>query len=376
MIQRRKAEHLRICSEQDVEFKDKTTWLEHVQLVHEALSDLSLDEIRLETRFMGRQLKAPLMITAISGGLGEAEAFNRDLAGIAQELGIAFGLGSQRPMLEDPACVGSYAVRRFAPDVPIFGNIGLQQAAAADPKDLLALVSRVEADGLAVHLNPAQELSQAEGDKRFTDGWKTLKALARRMPGKILVKETGCGISRETALRIKAAGVRMLDVAGAGGTSWTRVERLRAGAASADGAPRTWLEEWGIPTAASVLETAPLGFTLVASGGIRHGLDAAKCLALGADIAGLALPVLRAYTRGGRDEAFSYLETVIGDLKKAMLLTGARDLKALRRRRPAITGRLREWTSSRRKLRGPPGSPGSTPSTCGSASTSSGSGIP
>ncbi len=343
LIQARKADHLRICGEMDVEHKGKTTWLEHVHLVHDALPEISFDQISTETRFMGRRLKAPLMITAISGGLEASRRLNRDLAKVAQELGIAFGLGSQRPMLEDPALIGSYAVRRYAPDIPIVGNIGLQQAAASDPKDIERLVSSIDADGLAVHLNAAQELSQAEGDKSFSDGLKTLKALTRRMPGRIMVKETGCGISREAARRLKASGVQTLDIAGAGGTSWTRVENLRQGVER-----RSWLDEWGIPTAASLWETAPLGFKLVASGGIRDGLDAAKCLVLGADVAGLALPVLRAYLRGGHDGARAYLQKVIADLRAVMLLVGAKDIASLKKQQPVITGRLREWTNSRR----------------------------
>ena len=344
MSQGRKADHLRICAEMDVEFRQQSTWLEHVQLVHAALAEVSFDEIRTETRFMGRRLRAPLMITAISGGLEAAQALNRDLARAAQELGIAFGLGSQRPMLEDPGLIASYSVRRYAPDIPILGNIGLQQAAVSDPKDIERLVSSIAADGLAVHLNPAQELSQTEGDKRFIDGFKTLKALTRRLPGKVMVKETGCGISREVARRLKSAGVRTLDVAGAGGTSWPRVENLRKGA---DPAQRSWLDEWGIPTAASLWETSPLGFELVGSGGIRNGLDAAKCLVLGADVAGLALPVLRAYRRGGYDAVLACLQGVIAELKAVMLLVGARDIPALQKHTPVITGRLREWINSR-----------------------------
>jgi isopentenyl-diphosphate delta-isomerase len=328
----------------DVEFRQQSTWLEHVQLVHTALAEVSFDEISTETRFMGRRLRAPLMITAISGGLEAARDLNRDLAKAAQELGIAFGLGSQRPMLEDPALIDSYAVRRYAPDIPILGNIGLQQATSADPAAIERLISSIAADGLAVHLNPAQELSQTEGDKRFEDGFKTLKALTRRMPGQVVVKETGCGISREVARGLKTAGVRTLDVAGAGGTSWPRVENLRKGA---DPKRREWLDEWGIPTAASLWETAPLGFELVGSGGIRNGLDAAKCLVLGADAAGLALPVLRAYMRGGYNEALACLQNVITELKAVMLLVGARDIPALKKHQPVITGRLREWINNR-----------------------------
>ena len=344
MSQGRKADHLRICAEMDVEFRQQSTWLEHVQLVHAALADISCDKISTDTSFMGRPLRAPLMITAISGGLEAAQDLNRDLAKAAQETGIAFGLGSQRPMLEDPGLIGSYAVRRYAPDIPILGNIGLQQAAVADPADVERLVTSIQADGLAVHLNPAQELSQTEGDKRFRGGCKTLKALTRRMPGKVMVKETGCGISRDVARKLKAAGVRTLDVGGAGGTSFPRVENLRKGA---DPAQRTWLDEWGIPTAASLWETAPLGFELVGSGGVRSGLDAAKCLVLGADVAGLALPVLRAYRRGGYGAVLACLQSVIADLKSVMLLVGAQDIPALKKHTPVITGRLREWINSR-----------------------------
>ena len=340
----RKADHLRICTEMAVEFRDKSTWLEDVHLLHDALAEGSLDEISTETRFMGRRLAAPLMISAMSGGLAAAQALNRDLAKAAQELGIGLGLGSQRPMLDDPSAVDSYAVRRFAPDIPILGNIGLQQAAAAGPARIEKLVTSIDADGLAIHLNPAQELAQAEGDKRFPDGAKTLKALTKRMPGRVVVKETGCGISRETALRIKAAGVKTLDIAGAGGTSWTRVENLRKGA---DPSRRTWLDEWGIPTAASLVETSDLGLELVASGGLRTGLDAAKCIALGADVCGFALPVLRAYASGGYSGALFFLQQVITDLKVVMLLVGAKDIAALKKVRPVITGRLQEWTISR-----------------------------
>jgi isopentenyl-diphosphate delta-isomerase len=344
MSQGRKADHLRICSEMDVEFRQQSTWLEHVQLVHDALPEISYDDLSTEARLMGRRLRAPLIITAISGGVAAARGLNRDLARAAQETGIAFGLGSQRPMLEAPSRIDSYAVRRWAPDVPILGNIGLQQAAAADPADIERLVTSVEADGLAVHLNCAQELSQAEGDKDFIGGLKTLRALTRRLPGKVMVKETGCGVSRETARRLKSAGVRTLDVAGAGGTSWPRVENLRKGAAPSR---RTWLDEWGIPTAASLWEAAPLGLELVGSGGVRSGLDVAKTLVLGADAAGLALPVLRAHRKGGFDSVLAYLEGVIAELKSVMLLVGARDIPSLRKKKPVITGRLREWINSR-----------------------------
>ena len=339
MIEARKADHLRICAELDVEFA-KTTLLEEVQLVHRAMSTISLAAIDTTTEFMGRKLRAPLLISAMSGGTAGAEDLNRDLARAAQATGLGFCLGSQRPMLEKPSLRKSYAVRKYAPDVPLVGNLGLQQAAAAKPKDVVALVSSIEADGLAIHLNPAHELRQEEGARSFPSGLRALQNLAHRLPGRLMVKETGCGISRAVAIELKKAKVRVLDTAGAGGTSWPRVESLRRGVPAAQ---RSWLDEWGIPTAASILQVRDLGFMLVGSGGIRTGLDAAKCLALGCDLAGMALPVLRAYREGGYEGAVAFLQQVIADLKSVMLLVGAKDIRALTRQRPIITGALKEW---------------------------------
>ncbi len=342
MLQKRKSDHLKICNEMDVEFGSKTTMLEYVHPVHEALAEISFEEISTAASFMGRSLRAPLLISAMSGGVEHAQDLNRDLARAAQELGIGFCLGSQRPMLEDPKQSGTYQVRRYAPDVPILGNLGIQQAAEVGAKNVAKLVASIDADGLAIHLNPAQELRQAEGDRCFPDGCAVLKALTKRMPGKIMVKETGCGISKRVAVKLKKAGVRVVDTAGAGGTSWPRVENLRNGA---DPAERDWLDDWGIPTAASIMQVSPLGFTTVASGGLRSGLDVAKCLMLGADMAGIALPVLRAYTEGGYDGVLAYFGKVIQDLKSVMLLVGAKDISSLKKHKPVITGELREWAT-------------------------------
>lgn len=339
MIEARKADHLRICAEMDVE-SDKTTLLEEVHLVHRAMSSISLDAIDTSTEFMGRTLRAPLFISAMSGGTAGAEDLNRNLARAAQATGLGFCLGSQRPMLEKPDLRGTYSVRKYAPDIPIVGNLGIQQAAVARPEDVVALVSSIEADGLAIHLNPAHEIRQEEGDRAFPNGMQALRTLARRLSGRLMVKETGCGISRPVAAELKKAGVKVLDTAGAGGTSWPRVESLRRGVPESQHA---WLDEWGIPTAASILQVRNMGFTLVGSGGIRSGLDAAKCLALGCDLVGMALPVLRAYRAGGYDGAVAFLQQTIADLKSVMLLVGARDLRSLKKQKPIITGVLREW---------------------------------
>jgi len=339
MIEARKADHLRICAEMDVEF-DKSTLLEEVHLVHRAMSGIALDAIDTSAEFMGRRLRAPLFISAMSGGTAGAEDLNRNLARAAQATGVGFCLGSQRPMLEKPELQGTYAVRQYAPDIPIVGNLGIQQAAASRPEDVVALVSGIDADGLAIHLNPAHEIRQEEGDRAFPGGLQALRSLARRLPGRLMVKETGCGISRAVAVELKKAGIEVLDTAGAGGTSWPRVESLRRGIPETQ---RSWLDEWGIPTAASILQVRDLGFTLVGSGGIRSGLDAAKCLALGCDLVGMALPVLRAYRAGGYDGAVAFLQQTIADLKSVMLLVGARDIRSLKKQKPIITGVLREW---------------------------------
>jgi len=344
-IQDRKLDHLKICREMDVEFKDKTTLLEDVELVHGALAEGSVDEVSLETRFMGKTLRAPLLIGAMSGGPAEAESLNRDLARAAQQLGIGFCLGSQRPMLEDSSRTPSYEVRGSAPDILLLGNIGIQQAASSPVSDLVGLATSIGADGLAVHLNPAHELSQKEGDRSFPRSLKALSELANRLPDKILVKETGCGISREVAVRLRETGIRHIEVAGAGGTSWSRVESLRT---HGKDAPRGWLDEWGIPTAASLIEVSHLGLRVVGSGGVRSGLDVAKCLVLGADACAMALPVLRAHAAGGYGGAVRFLKGVIEELRSVMLLVGAKDLESLRRRKPVIKGTLAQWQSSRK----------------------------
>lgn len=349
LIGERKNDHLKICNEMDVEFRDKTTWLEEVHLIHEAVPELSFDEIDTSVRFMGKTLKAPLLIGAMSGGVDEAAGLNRDLARAAEELGIGFCLGSQRPMLRKPERVGSYEVRRNAPSSLVLGNIGLQQAAETPVEEVLRLVTGIGADGLALHLNPAQELVQPEGDRRFPNGYQTVRALAKRLPGKLLIKETGCGMSRSVAAKLKKAGARFIEISGAGGTSWPRVENIRKNPKSAR---RTWLDEWGIPTAASLLEVRGLGLGVVASGGLRDGLDTAKCLVLGANAAAMALPVLRAYKKGGLAGVTRFLQGVIEDLKSVMLLVGAKDVATLKKHRPVITGRLREWQTSRKPTAG------------------------
>src|SRR6185436_13381437 len=243
-----------------------------------------------------------------------------------------------------PDVAWTFEVRQHAPTTLVLANLGLVQAAARSTADVQALAQAVGADAVCIHLNPAQELIQPGGDRDFRGGVAALGRLARELPLPVIVKETGCGISRRVGERLVAAGIRTVDVSGAGGTSWVKVEALRAG-----GLERTLgqvFSDWGIPTAAALVGLRNLGLDLIASGGIRTGLDVAKAIALGARIAGVALPVFRAYRAGGTAAAGQFIERLTAGLRTAMVLTGCRDLAALGRARVVLGSRLKEWVSA------------------------------
>ncbi|MFO0676053.1 MAG: type 2 isopentenyl-diphosphate Delta-isomerase [Polyangiaceae bacterium] len=342
----RKSDHLTLCATGDVGFRSRTTLLEAVKLVHDALPDLSVDEIDPGVTVLGKRLAAPIVIAAMTGGTEEAGRVNRELASIAEERGYGFGLGSQRAMHVKAGVAGTYAVREAAPTTLILGNVGIVQATAMNTEAIVDLVRGVGADALCVHLNPAMELVQPHGDRDFRGGQETLARLRRELPFPLVVKETGCGLSPALGRRLRAIGIENVDVSGAGGTSWVGVETKRA-EEQGDAKKRAlgdafW--DWGIPTAASVGLLAPLGFsTLVATGGIQSGLDVARALALGAHAAGIARPVLRAFYDKGREGALAFLDGVEAELRAAMLLTGSRDVASLRRAPKIVTGELHTW---------------------------------
>jgi isopentenyl-diphosphate delta-isomerase len=339
-IAQRKQSHLDLCLREDVEAAAKTTLFEEVELVHDAVPDLALDDVDCSTRWLGKRLRAPLVITAMTGGTDQAFAVNRDLARVAEELGIAFGVGSQRAMQRRPDSEWTFRVREHAPRTVLLANIGLAQARTMAMAEFRQLVDALAADALCVHLNVAQELVQPEGDRDFRGGTATFRRLCRELPVPVVAKETGCGLSRAVAERLRRAGVRHVDVSGAGGTSWVRIEALRAPAAADLG---ELFRDWGIPTAASLLQLRGLGLTAVASGGIRNGLEVAKAIALGAALAGVALPVYQAYRSGGIDGARRFVGLLVDGLRTAMLLTGARRLADLRRAQVVIGPRLARW---------------------------------
>ncbi|MGH7437499.1 MAG: type 2 isopentenyl-diphosphate Delta-isomerase [Polyangiaceae bacterium] len=345
-ISGRKADHIELCAQGDVGFRETSTLFGCVRLVHDALPDLKLSEVDTSLTLLGKPLRAPLVIASMTGGTEQAERINRELAAIAEERGYAFGLGSQRAMHVRPSTAPTYKVRDVAPTALVLGNVGVVQARAMTTSEVRLLLDEAGADALCVHLNPAMELVQPGGDRDFSQGLATIQRLVEGVGRPVMVKETGCGLSAAVARRLRAVGVRHVDVSGAGGTSWVGVETLRAEAGgdarSRDLGRSLW--DWGIPTAASVALVAPLGLeTVVATGGVASGVDVAKAIALGAHAAGLARPVLKALMSGGRSAAAELLEGIEAELRAVMLLTGSRDLAMLRRAARVVTGELRAW---------------------------------
>lgn len=343
-ISERKADHLAICASGTVDFKTKSTLFEHVELIHEALPDRHFDSVTLQTELLGKTLQAPIVISAMTGGTPEAEAINRDLARIAQDLGLGFGVGSQRAMLLRPETARTYDVRGIAPDVLLFGNIGLIQAREMTSAEIARMVEALGADALCLHLNPAMELVQPGGDRDFSEGASTIARLLRDLPCPLIVKETGCGLSRRTGLRLRDLGVRYIDVSGAGGTSWVAVETKRALDDTRQLGSELW--DWGIPTAVSVASNADLGFDIIATGGLRSGTDAAKALALGASAAGFAAPVLRAYKSGGADGATAFLRQLSDALRAITFLVGCRSPQDLRACAKVVSPLFSAWMAA------------------------------
>ena len=328
-----------------------------MRLVHDALPELHADAIDTSITLFGKTLRAPLFIAAMTGGTDEAKRINRELASLAEERGIGFGLGSQRAMHVRQNVQDTYRVRDVAPSTVVLGNVGVVQAKAMTTREIRALVDEVGADALCIHLNPAMELVQPGGDRDFRSGLETIARLVSDSGVPIIVKETGCGISPAVGRRLRSVGVEHVDVSGAGGTSWVGVETKRAAAAGDETAQRLGeaLWDWGVPTAASVALLAPLGFkTIIATGGVGTGLDIARAITLGAKAGGVARPVLRALAGGtavggagvsasNRARAIAFLASVEAELRAAMLLTRSGDLAALAKAPRVVVGALRSW---------------------------------
>jgi len=325
----RKSDHIRINLEEDVR-SGLTTGLERYHFTHRALPELDLERVDLSLKLFGRQLKAPLLISSMTGGTTEASELNQRLAAAAQATGVAMGVGSQRAAIESPKLASTFQVRRVAPDILLFANLGaVQLNYGYDAAQCRQAVDMIEADGLILHLNALQEAVQPEGDTRFGGLLKKIEAVCKALPVPVIAKEVGWGFSEQDAKQLASAGVAAIDVAGAGGTSWTQVEMHRATNQSQARLAATFLD-WGIPTAEAIqnVRRAAPKLKVFASGGLCNGLDVAKCLALGATLGGMASPFLKAAAQSPQ-AAIESIEEIKRQVQVSMFAAGIPDLPAL-----------------------------------------------
>jgi isopentenyl-diphosphate delta-isomerase len=348
----RKADHIEICLKEDVQAQRATTGFEDVYLVHKALPEIEREKIDLSTTVFGYKFSAPLFVGAMTGGTAEATKINSAIAEAVEELNLGMGIGSQRVAIDNPKVERSFSiVREKAPTAFIVANIGGPQLVSNySVKEAKKAIEMVQANALAIHLNPLQEAVQPEGDTNYSNLLQRICRVAQELDVPVIVKETGAGIAAEDAAMLEAAGVAGIDVAGVGGTSWSAVEYYRAKARQDVSSQRLgetfW--DWGIPTAVSLVETVKsVNLPVIASGGIRNGKDAAKALALGASLASATYPFLEPATKSSEDvkKALKYL---VEEVRNAMFLVGANSIQKLKKVPVVLTGKTAEWL----KLRG------------------------
>lgn len=329
-IETRKADHLRICLQDNVQFQQVTSGFECYRFTHDCLPEINRSDINLQTTFLGKNLGAPLLISSMTGGTELAQLVNTRLATVAQRYRLAMGVGSQRIAIEQPHLASTFAVRSFAPDILLLANLGaVQLNYGCGFDDCLHLVNSLEADALILHLNPLQECVQSRGDTNFRGLLSKIAQLCQKLPVPVVVKEVGNGISAPMAQKLIDAGVAAIDVAGAGGTSWAKVESQRAQDHKQRRLGQTFAD-WGLPTAEclnSIRAIAPT-IPLIASGGLRNGLDIAKAIALGADLAGLARPFLEAAIKS-EAAVDELVEVLIAELETTLFCTGNATLSEL-----------------------------------------------
>lgn len=327
--QQRKKEHLELCLDTEAAAGPQGTGLDRYFFLHNALPEIDIAEIDLRSSFLGKPLKAPLLISSMTGGFELARKVNRNLARAAQELGLAMGVGSQRVALEEKSAADSFKVRELAPDILLLGNLGaVQLNYGYGIEECRQAVRMIQADGLILHLNVLQEAVQPEGNRNFRGLTAKIADICRQLEVPVVAKEVGSGISADVAMRLKRAGVRAIDVAGRGGTSWYAVEAKRA---ARRGRPADLIfSDWGIPTEEALVQVraATPDLEIIASGGIRSGLDIAKTIALGANIAAIGQPLLAPALESAK-EVVKFLRGVIYEIKVAMLCVGATDLAGL-----------------------------------------------
>lgn len=321
----RKAEHIRLALERRMQLGRR--FFDDYAFEHDALPEIDMAEVDTTVEFLGHRLERPLLISCMTGGTDEAARINRNLAAAAERAGIALGLGSQRKALEDPDLAGSFRVREQAPSVPLLANLGAVQLNYGFGLDeCRAAVEMIDADALVFHLNPLQEAIQPEGQTDFRGLLDKMGRVAEALEVPVIAKEIGCGISGRLARALRERGIRIIDTAGLGGTSWARIEASRAG----DVQLGERFADWGIPSPEAIREVAEVeGVTVIGSGGLRTGLDAAKAMALGAELVGMAYPFLEPATESV-ERVVERVERVTRELRVAMFCAGVRSLEGLR----------------------------------------------
>ncbi|MCX9013820.1 MAG: type 2 isopentenyl-diphosphate Delta-isomerase [Candidatus Methanoperedens sp.] len=349
----RKIEHLKLCVEKDVEARKSSTGtrmsgFDDIALIHNCLPGINKDSLDMGTVFLGSKLDAPLLIASMTGGHPGTKAANAALAGAAEELRIGIGVGSQRAAIEDPQLEDSFrVVRDKAPNAFVYGNVGAAQLNEFGIEGLEKAVEMIDADAMAIHLNFLQEAVQPEGNVDAAGCIEAIRQTCRELSVPVIVKETGAGISHAQAVAIRDAGAAAIDVGGLGGTSWAGVETYRARERGDILCEHLGTEfwNWGIPTAVSIVESS-VSIPLIATGGVRTGLDVAKSIALGASLCGIALPLVAPALKS-RDDVIDRLELVIEELKVAMFLTGSRNVEEIGNTPAVITGKTKEFLEQR-----------------------------
>lgn len=344
---KRKADHIRISLNHNVQARKVTTGFEDTHLIHNALPEIDKQDIDLSTTVFNHKFSAPLIVGAITGGTSEAAKINAAIAEAVEELGLGMGVGSQRVAIEDKTLEKTFAIaRKKAPTAFLIANLGgVQLVHGYGLKEVKKAVKMIDADAIAIHLNPLQEAVQPEGQTRFGGVLEKIGEITKELGKPVIAKETGAGIAAEEAKRLEAANVEGIDISGAGGTSFAAVEYYRAKGKSNSSQRRLgevfW--DWGIPTAVSLVEVSQsVNIPIIASGGIRSGVEMAKALALGASLTSISKPVLEAAVKGVK-ETKQELLLLIEELKNSMFLVGADTVQALKEKPVVITGKTAEW---------------------------------
>lgn len=348
--QRRKADHIRICLDENSQARKATTGFEDIHFIHKALPEINKQNIDPSTYFLNHKFSAPLVVGAITGGTAQAEKINATIAEAVEELQLGMGVGSQRAAIEDKSLMHTFAIaRKKAPNAFLIANIGgVQLVHGYSIREAKKAIEMIDADAIAIHLNALQEAIQPEGQTNFEGILSKITDIAGELDKPVVVKETGTGIAAEEAKKLEAAGVKAIDVGGAGGTSFAAVEYYRTGKESQlqrHLGEAFW--DWGIPTATSIAEiTQTVKLPVIASGGIRNGSNIAKALALGAQLASLSQPILQTSIKGVK-ETESLLTLLIEELRNIMFLVGAINIEQLARIPVVITGKTAQWLETR-----------------------------